>query len=309
MEKDVIVIQAKLVDDSKDLKEKKIEEFSAFDAYIALNEIRNNPNHGYSPEVVSELLKVEAELKESIKKMRKSFSLIERTFICAAEVFQAVIYQEFSPAVFALQDASAKGWYISPDAIRKYGIKQMKRWGADIKYFERTILKDFNLLQSDIFLKCISEFPHRKIFFKEILKNFKSRNYNSAILLAYSQLDGMCTDAWGFSFFGKEEVVKKDFQLKAHLHINEMDLGIISLFADQLGFKYNEITLYAKNFDQQKSETTFNRHHVMHGHSLYYGTRLNAIRAILALDFVRYFIQFVKNNQSKKVKSNDKNHR
>jgi hypothetical protein len=69
------------------------------------------------------------------------------------------------------------------------------------------------------------------------------------------------------------------------LNPNESFAGKI---AGQLKEPRNEISRYVK--DEIKNRTfkldSFNRHLVLHGHSIHYGTQKNAIRAILLLDFV-----------------------
>ena len=53
--------------------------------------------------------------------------------------------------------------------------------------------------------------------------------------------------------------------------------------SDQLDIK-NEMT---KNSDQVTDKnSSFNRHVVIHGNSKIYGTKINAIRSILLLDFI-----------------------
>jgi hypothetical protein len=71
-------------------------------------------------------------------------------------------------------------------------------------------------------------------------------------------------------------------------------------FVKQLSINENEITMYSKNekFKDLASRTTsYNRHLIMHGHSFNYGCKKNALRAILLLDFICYFIELSRSEQ------------
>lgn len=224
----------------------------------------------------------------------EKINTMSNQFLKGIEAFKWIANYYASPALEGLKHLGSRGWLISMNLTKSIQIREFYDL-AEEKQSSRLIKKLIAAAPQNIpfVIKQTTQlFPERKAILDEILKSYKSKAYYSVVNLCYSQADGMCSDTWGFSFFSKDK--KKDFQLKLHLKLSDANLDDFDFScASQLSMLDNEMTAHSGNnifADETKRISTFNRHHVMHGQSLEYGTKVNAIRAIYLLDFVTYYV-------------------
>lgn len=188
---------------------------------------------------------------------------------------------------------SARGWYISANVIRDIPMNELVDFFREenVEKFEKFLIDLADSVIPRIMQRCAVRFPDRAEVFQEIEKLYQLKFYRAVILLCYTQVDGMSNDFWGFGFFDKDRA--QDYALKPYLKLQDLDRGINSGFADQLAISLNEITVNSADgmftSDPTLRTRTFNRHHIIHGHSINYGTKVNATRAIYLLDFFCYW--------------------
>lgn len=188
---------------------------------------------------------------------------------------------------------AARGWYISPNVIRDVPLNEIVDLFQEVNAvrFEQLLIELADSIIERVLKRCSVRFPDRKVIFEEIADLYKLEFYRPVILLCYTQVDGMSNDFWGFGFFDKDR--RQEYKLKSYLKLQELEKGINSGFAAQLEISMNEITVNSADqmftSDAELQKRTFNRHHIMHGHSINYGTKTNAIRAIYLLDFFCYW--------------------
>jgi hypothetical protein len=179
-------------------------------------------------------------------------------------------------------DISKAGWYLSPDLVRHYSLDKL-----NLVDFEDVMLSNSSQVIDAIIKKSYENFPHRKNILSEIKECFDAKLYHAVINLAYSQADGICNENWGIPFFGKD---KKE--LKMYIKFKQTDKKIAKIITEQLFYDRNELTMdswIAKGIYSDENLKSFNRHLVIHGHSINYGSEINAIRAVLLIDFLIYF--------------------
>jgi hypothetical protein len=269
-----------------------------------LHEIKNNPNHGFPPEEVMRLSQIENEIADSMKGLREVMQpLIKLTseLNSATSKFRKD-FEKLNKRVFGnIVHICAEGWYVSPNIIERYPLDELAKLGAkkNVKDFEKRIVHESDQHIPSLIKNAIKLIPERAHIFEELFKIYKGENYHATITLAYSQIDGICVDQWGDSFWKYDNNVHSR-SLQLHGQLQETYVGINSHIADQLGVEENEITMKTRNntmFDDHDfKRKTYNRHKVMHGNSIHYGTKINAIRALYLLDFICYFVQ--KSNQA-----------
>lgn len=197
------------------------------------------------------------------------------------------IYDDFS-------FLSEEGWYLSPRIFDQISFSELHKnfRTKDIVELERLILKEGEKLISEIIKNCISGFENRMDIFIEIQSLFDHGFYRSVVALCYTQADGICNDTWEVGFFDKDK--HQDWKLKTYLKFKQLGLKYPSSVMSQLDIQGNEITANSKGAmfqDNDKKKTSFNRHLILHGHSINYGTKENAIRAICLLDFLHFITQ------------------
>lgn len=258
----------------------------------ALDKIHASDDHGFDDAEVERLLKIEKELADSFKPIQENLNKISSTIENGFRAFAETLRIIAEPTFRALFRASEFGWYLSPEAIRKYPISQLAELlnQDDLSELEKSILNDADNLAKTIIEKTITIFPDRKNVLLEILDCYKNKLYFATINLSYSQTDGICKELWGFGFFDKTE--KPEYKLKTHVEFQNYQDGLATIISEQLSTKSNEVTMHSDTFKMNfpdKIKSSFNRHLVQHGHSVNYGNQTNAIRAILLIDFLMYF--------------------
>ncbi|WP_299150111.1 hypothetical protein [uncultured Dokdonia sp.] len=265
----------------------------------ALEEIKSNPNHNFSKDEVTKLLKFETDSKNLALRISANMIEINNNIKKGIESLNFVLTQIAEKNLKNIKNVATVGWYISPNLVSKYSFSDLSSFSKiyNLEKFESEITKDADTHITKIIEKCINDFPKRKLIFIEILKLYKNNCFYSLINICYSQADGICNETWGFGFFDKEN---KSYLLKTYKEFSKINMGLSSFFVEQLGIKNNEITMWSGDalFEDNKIvESSFNRHHIMHGHSFKYGTKKNAIRAIYLLDFLCYFRDISKSKE------------
>ena len=258
----------------------------------SLDKIHSSDDHGFNETEVKRLLKIEKELAESFKPFQENLNKINSTIENGLKAFVETLRIIAEPTFRALFRASEYGWYLSPEAIRKYPISQLAELlkQDDLSELEESILNDADNLAKKTIEKAITIFPDRKDVLLEILDCYNKKYYFATINLSYSQTDGICNELWGFGFFDKTG--KPEYKLKAHEEFQNYQDGLATIISQQLSTRSNEVTMHSDTFKNNftdKIKSSFNRHLVQHGHSVNYGNQTNAIRAILIIDFLMYF--------------------
>lgn len=254
------------------------------DYKIALKNIPDNPgNHGYSKEECDDVLSFEREIQKDSKKFTTSFNKIEEKL---AKIF-TVAQLPSSKLIETLQDTRFvvhHDWYISFNLLRNSTIKEIFRLLHSKKKesLQKFVIKNFSLEQCTIFKFIHKTIPHRRSLISEIEGSFKNKFYSAVVILCYTQVDGICNENIRYGFFDTDQ--------RYNLKISRLEPkdSLASKIAGQLKEPRNEMNRYVKpEIDNCTFKLdSFNRHLVMHGHSIHFGTELNAIRAILLLDFV-----------------------
>jgi hypothetical protein len=258
----------------------------------ALKKIHANDQHGYTPKEVERLLKIEKDFGSIMKPIKTQIEEAIFTIGNRFKVFAETLKLISAPTLNTLYRVSEFGWYLSPTVFRDYSLFQLADMiqQNDLSKLENSIVADSSELINLTINKAIRTFPDRKKILTEIQDCFDNEYFSAVVNLSYSQADGICNKIWGFSFFDKTE--KPDFTLKAHYEFNKYSDGLATMFSKQLSIKENEVTMHSKSFEEQfpdRVSTSFNRHLIIHGHSINYGNKINAIRAILIIDFLMYF--------------------
>jgi hypothetical protein len=260
----------------------------------ALNKIRNSDDHGFSPKEVLRLLKLE---KEFTRNSISDSSSIIKLGNKISEGFSAMfilsrIYGD--PILKSLLSFSEKGWHISPFALRNLTLSKLSYLLSQEDYsdLEDLILNDSNKIVKTTIEEATTLFPLRKSILEEIKICYEKELYFAVINLCYSQVDGICKETWHIGFFDKDK--NDDYKLQISKKLNQHETGIANIIAKQLEYKENEITIYSEDFKKKHPKLVFksiNRHLILHGHSYNYGSKINAMRAILLIDFILYFVK------------------
>ena len=261
--------------------------------HASLIELKTNPNHSFNEDEVKKLLEFEENNRKQKKVLQKSLSINFQKTQDRIESLKLFIKNSIHEHLNEVKNIATIGWYISPTLVSKLSLSEINYYTQkeNLNKFEKKIIEQADEHIPSIIKNCTSLFPERKPIFEEIFKLYQSKSYYSIINTCYSQADGMCNSIWNFGFFDKE---RPKYELKSKDIFMENNGQMSSFFAQQLEINQNEITINSKDkiFNNIELKVkSYNRHLVLHGHSVDYGTKVNAIRAIYLLDFICYFVE------------------
>ncbi|TSJ41282.1 hypothetical protein [Fluviicola chungangensis] len=191
---------------------------------------------------------------------------------------------------------SEQGWYVSPRPFDDISINKIPYYlkAENAIEFEEMIVDEIEKALPELISDCQESFPNRADIFDEIHRLYKNSFFRSVVTMCYTQADGISNDIFQVGFFDKDR--NEEYKLKSYLRLRQLNFNYSPGIIKQLDIPTNEITANSQSGHLQETEKkarSFNRHLVLHGHSLEYGTKLNAIRAICVLDFLQYLTKAV----------------
>jgi len=132
-----------------------------------------------------------------------------------------------------------------------------------------------------VFEDLCARVPKRKAIFEAALAAFRRREHLLAIPVLFSQVDGVCHDIFGGSFFqpgGRKKIARR-------MSSEAAEVAGDFLAAHLVPFNHPLPVLLSEG-DRQEGFFKLNRHQVLHGETVDYGTEENTLRAISLLNHV-----------------------
>jgi hypothetical protein len=248
----------------------------------ALKRICENPNnHGYSEQEYKEIITLQHTMQEDLEKMKLNFNQFSSHL---AKIFEDLIEKmnEVNKHLPSDLEALSKyGWYVS----ESNSLQEIFMIAKEAKNENRTIIDDLMLKfykkeSKRIIFQLCKQYPNRKDIIQEAYNAHRKRMYFASTILFLSQADGVCS---GELFRTKDN--KK--RLKDLIKENETPEPL-SILLNVLT-KISAIDVYYKQ--ESESQIDLNRHGVMHGYSVNYGTEINSYKALSLLSFVASFFE------------------
>lgn len=225
-------------------------------------------------------------ITEEIVGLRKSLS----TTISPISKNLKSHFQDLPPR---LQDAvltlAEQGWYVDFD-MPITGIFELKELFLDrheseaeselIVYFENRLEKIEEIISK--------QFHHRSHIVSSAFKAHKMDEYYLSIPVFLAQVDGICKDVVGQYFFSKKDRKPKTASYVEQIAADTFRSALLSPLAKTTSISASE----------QEREADFdllNRHMVLHGESLDYGSQLNSLKAI---SLINYLTQVLKGSMN-----------
>lgn len=142
--------------------------------------------------------------------------------------------------------------------------------------------ENFAEIQDEI----INKNPERADFLKLAFKAHEQKEYKVSIPLFFMQIDGICFDKLKVLLFRGNRKGKKGWNA-AKMEVEDGNYGSIT--------KVFLVGLTESNWlpiamDDSKVETQLNRHLVMHGKDLSYGTEVNSYKALSMLNYISWVL-------------------
>lgn len=264
----------------------------------ASQKIKEYPDsHGYEEEEVKKIKEIEKSMTEHFVKMSQTFDVIkeitENLRLSMEPVLRAAA--EFNERVHELSYFSEYGWFIGFnvfDELRIVDLFDLIKTG-DSQKVDEFFLDWFDSNKKSVFSYFVNQYPNRRSQFYELEMGFKHQLYSSVIILSYSITDGITNEILRFGFFNTEEV-EGEYNLRIKGSIDKQQ-GLLNSISSQFLKKRNELTRHYKLSKDVIPKNSYNRHLVIHGHSFEYGNKINAVRALLLLDFTISLLERLKN--------------
>ncbi len=195
--------------------------------------------------------------------------------IIIASVNVTAKFNESSHKLFT--DFVQYGWYINPstnilDFLEVIDYIKSNNRDKINEFFINHLKKDYQILKK----QALDNFIDKKTILEKGFSSFENMQYEFSILIFLSQIDSISKQVSGYRLFGREkkQAKTKNFVDK-HYNKTSFQSAILQPLAD-----YGEINKAEDSF----VEGELNRHRVIHGEDINYGTELNAYK-VLSLVF------------------------
>jgi hypothetical protein len=189
----------------------------------------------------------------------------------------------------------SQGWYFSLQFIESLGISNLQEYlQKDPTAFETDVLNIFDNKLDTIEKKLTAAFPKRAQILSNIFKHHREGDYNASIVLSLTQADGISKKVFSVKDKNGNPVAVGFFDLarsqsdirtqKLALAFELPENSIFSVLYNQLAKDDRNDSLVLEGNTTRLSD--LNRHAIVHGESVDYGTLTNSVKAILLLDFI-----------------------
>lgn len=184
----------------------------------------------------------------------------------------------------SLKEMINYGWY--PD-FNGFSINGLIRFSKEVDELSKDEINDFFVDYYKNKIEAIKEkifniFPIRKDVLQAAFDAHEKENYLLAIPIFLIHIDGISLDTFKKYFFIKKKGTNYPEILDTIEKMNflsEFSLSLLTPFQSEQPITYSE-KQRGEDFKQ------FNRHQIMHGESLYYGTEINSYKAISLLLYI-----------------------
>jgi hypothetical protein len=213
--------------------------------------------------------------------------------------FQRFIQELISPAFLDLQRSfrelpprtqeallllGAHGWYFDLDlplpglwnlkkALSEGNIQEAEQ--ALIEYFEGCIDKIEEFISK--------KYPKREKLIRAAFNAHREQQYELAIPVIFAQTDGICKDVANQYLFMKKNRKPGTAIYVEQIAVNSFKAALMSPLVQTLPIGVSE-------HERSEDFNELNRHMVMHGESLDYGTKTNSLKAISLINFVSHVL-------------------
>jgi len=203
-----------------------------------------------------------------IKRLQKYFSnLPECTQAALLKLGEYGWYFDLRLSILEIQDLV--------DALSDGNIEEAE--SALVEHFENSLHE----IEEDISKK----FPLREKLIKAAFNAYRRQEYDLAIPVLLAQADGICKEATGKYLFIKERGRTRP---EIASYVDQVDEG--SYEAALLSPLTKTLPVNASTRERADAFNALNRHQVLHGESLDYGSKINGLKAISLINYVAWIL-------------------
>jgi hypothetical protein len=127
----------------------------------------------------------------------------------------------------------------------------------------------------------VSKFPGREKIINAAISAHNAEQYELSVPVLLAQADGVCAEITSYHFFLKARGTQKP-QVSKYLEDNDLEPFMMAMMNPMA----EPLPIFASERQRGENFTQLNRHLVLHGESLDYGTEENSLRALSLLNFI-----------------------
>lgn len=197
-------------------------------------------------------------------------------------------YAEFQTSISAMPAETRKalavlgdqGWYLDLGMTvpELWEVKEAFESG-EIPRGDAALCTYFDLRLSAIEETLTAALPRRAHLIRSALKAHRGGEYELAIPVLLAQVDGTCKDLASEYFF-----LRRNHRPQLADYVEQ--LAADSFRGALLAPLVEALPVRASYGDESGSSSELNRHRVLHGHDVNYGTRINSFKSISLLNYV-----------------------
>ncbi len=172
------------------------------------------------------------------------------------------------------------GWYLDLDmSLPSLWRLEQALEDGDVGLVERSLSRHFTKRLKEIEKALCSRFPHRSRIITLAFKAHRRREYELSIPVLLAQTDGICKEAAGGYYF-----VRKDRRPETSIYVEQ--IASDSLLSALLSPLAQTLPVGASRRNQPNASEGLNRHTILHGDSVDYGTRVNSLKTVSLINYV-----------------------
>lgn len=215
-------------------------------------------------------------------------TLVEPILRNLVEAFQS-LPERMQRAVMTL---AQEGWFVSPDlpvsgpidaAIHFASGERDTGNGVLVAYFESNLRDIENTLTNAL--------PHRVVLIRAAFAAHRRREYELSIPVLLSQADGVCFDLAKASLFQSMRAQGRHEAARPATAVYVDAMGRDAFWTALLSPLGQKIPINYSAGERGQSFQGLNRHLIMHGESLDYGTRINSLKCISLLSYAAWVLR------------------
>ena len=215
-----------------------------------------------------------AELQRSVQRVvTPAFEQLQRTF------------RELPPRTQeALLQMASYGWYLDPEMPLPdlWDLKEAFGEG-DVAKAENALCEHFEGRLSEIEESIVARFPRRAHLIRAAFGAHRRGEYALSIPVLLAQTDGICKEVTDQYLF-----MKQDKKPRTAIYVERMAAD--SFRAALLSPLAQTLPISASEQERVEGSSALNRHMVLHGDDLGYGTKMNSLKTISLVNYVAHVV-------------------